>query len=165
MIFKLFNEAWGIIMDALKEHESALDRESCNWFYEENRRNDIRALRSSLEEIGTKIISGDMIEGYRIQMTTGTKQILELRLYRPDVANSQEAIGKTTVTGSTGPVTTTADVKPTSFQVSIRIKPSAAKMHLVRVAEEIIHVLASDPNASPNITLEINAEFPSGASD
>ncbi len=38
-------------------------------------------------------------------------------------------------------------------------------MHLVQVAEEIISLLASDPNASLNITLEINAEFPSGASD
>ena len=38
-------------------------------------------------------------------------------------------------------------------------------MHLVQVAEEIITLLAGDPNASLNITLEINAEFPSGASD
>jgi hypothetical protein len=103
MIFMLFDEAWGIIMDALEEHESLLDSDGCFRVYGENRRNDIRAVRSSLEEIGTKIISGDMIEGYRIQMTTGTEQILELRLYRPDEANSQEAIGKTTVTGSKGP--------------------------------------------------------------
>jgi hypothetical protein len=38
-------------------------------------------------------------------------------------------------------------------------------MHLVQVAEEIIALLAGDPNASLNITLEINADFPSGASD
>jgi uncharacterized protein len=55
--------------------------------------------------------------------------------------------------------------KPKSFHGSIQIKPSAAKMHLVQVAEEIISLLASDPNASLNITLEINADFPSGASD
>ena len=38
-------------------------------------------------------------------------------------------------------------------------------MRLVEVADEIISILAGDPNASLNITLEINAEFPSGASD
>jgi hypothetical protein len=38
-------------------------------------------------------------------------------------------------------------------------------MHLVQVADEIIKHLAEDPNATLNITLEINAEFPSGASD
>jgi hypothetical protein len=54
---------------------------------------------------------------------------------------------------------------PTAFHGSIQIKLSAAKMHLVQVAEEIINLLASDPNATLNITLEINAEFPRGASD
>jgi len=67
-------------------------------------------------------------------------------------------------TGTTGGGTTTAS-KPKTFHGSIQIKPSAAKMHLVQVAEEIIQLLASDPNASLDITLEINAEFPSGASD
>jgi hypothetical protein len=38
-------------------------------------------------------------------------------------------------------------------------------MKLVQVAEEIISILAGDPNANLEITLEINAEFPSGASD
>lgn len=67
-------------------------------------------------------------------------------------------------TGATGGGTTAA-TKPKTFHGSIQIKPSAAKMHLVQVAEEIISLLASDPNASLNITLEINADFPSGASD
>jgi hypothetical protein len=38
-------------------------------------------------------------------------------------------------------------------------------MHLVQVVEEIVNLLASDPNATLNITLEINAEFPRGATD
>jgi hypothetical protein len=38
-------------------------------------------------------------------------------------------------------------------------------MHLVQVAEEIISVLSTDPNAKLNVTLEITAEFPGGASD
>jgi predicted AAA+ superfamily ATPase len=67
-------------------------------------------------------------------------------------------------TGTTGGGTTTAS-KPKTFHGSIQIKPSAAKMHLVQVAEEIISLLAGDPNAALNITLEINADFPNGASD
>jgi hypothetical protein len=67
-------------------------------------------------------------------------------------------------TGTTGGGTTTAS-KPKTFHGSIQIKPSAAKMHLVQVAEEIISLLAGDPNAFLNVTLEINADFPSGVSD
>jgi len=36
---------------------------------------------------------------------------------------------------------------------------------VVQVAEEIINLLSSDPNASLKVTVEINAEFPEGASD
>ena len=38
-------------------------------------------------------------------------------------------------------------------------------MRLAEVAEEIIAMLAADPNADVKITLEIQAAFPSGASD
>jgi predicted AAA+ superfamily ATPase len=55
--------------------------------------------------------------------------------------------------------------KALSFHGSIQVKPNAAKVHLVQIAEEIISILAADPNASLSITLEISAEFPSGASD
>jgi len=55
--------------------------------------------------------------------------------------------------------------KPKSFHGSIAINASTAKMRLITVADEIISLLASDPNATINITVEINAEFPSGASD
>lgn len=55
--------------------------------------------------------------------------------------------------------------KPKSFHGSIQIKPNSAKVHLVSIAEEIISLLTADPNASLNITLEINAEFPNGAPD
>ncbi|MCY3008131.1 MAG: ATP-binding protein [Planctomycetota bacterium] len=77
---------------------------------------------------------------------------------------SETGTGTSGGTGTTGGGTTTAS-KPKTFHGSIQIKPSAAKMHLVQVAEEIISLLAGDPNASLNITLEINADFPSGASD
>ena len=38
-------------------------------------------------------------------------------------------------------------------------------MRLVQVAEEIIAVLAADPNADVKVTLEIQVSFPSGVAD
>lgn len=76
----------------------------------------------------------------------------------------QTGIGVTSGTGTSG-ASGAAATKPKSFHGSIQINPATAKMRLVQVAEEIISVLASDPNATLNITVEINAEFPTGASD
>ena len=73
-------------------------------------------------------------------------------------------ISATSGTGTSGAVTT-IPAKPKTFHGSVQINPSTAKMRLVQVAEEIIGILAGDPNASLDITVEINAEFPSGASD
>jgi hypothetical protein len=36
---------------------------------------------------------------------------------------------------------------------------------MVQIAEEIIALLATDPNATLKITVEISAEYPHGASD
>ncbi|MEQ1824158.1 MAG: DUF499 domain-containing protein [Fimbriimonadaceae bacterium] len=55
--------------------------------------------------------------------------------------------------------------KPHAFHGNVNINASTAKMRMVQVAEEIIAVLASDPNAEVNITVEIQVNFPSGASD
>lgn len=38
-------------------------------------------------------------------------------------------------------------------------------MRLVDLADEIIAVLASDPNASLRVALEISADYPEGATD
>jgi hypothetical protein len=38
-------------------------------------------------------------------------------------------------------------------------------MRMVEVAEEIIAVLASDPNAEIRVSVEIQVNFPSGVSD
>jgi hypothetical protein len=68
--------------------------------------------------------------------------------------------------GGTGTTTGTATgTKAHAFYGSIEINPATAKMRLVQVAEEIISLLASDPQAALKITVEINAEFPEGASD
>lgn len=45
------------------------------------------------------------------------------------------------------------------------VSATTAKMKLVSIADEIIAVLAADPDATVKVTLEVSAEFPSGASD
>jgi hypothetical protein len=62
-----------------------------------------------------------------------------------------------------GPVT--GSPKSKSFYGSVEVNPTTAKMRLVQLAEEIISNLVSDPQAELKITVEINAEFPAGASD
>ena len=55
--------------------------------------------------------------------------------------------------------------KPHAFHGNVAINASTAKMRLVQMAEEIIAVLAADPNAEVKVTVEIQVNFPSGASD
>ena len=38
-------------------------------------------------------------------------------------------------------------------------------MQMINVADEVTSLLASDPNAVLKVSIEINAEFPEGASD
>lgn len=59
----------------------------------------------------------------------------------------------------------TVQSKARSFYGSAEVNAATAKMRLVQIAEEIIAVLASDPNAKVNVSVEINAEYPNGASD
>ena len=55
--------------------------------------------------------------------------------------------------------------KPHAFHGNVAINASTAKMRLVEVADEIIAVLATDPNAEVKVTVEIQVNFPNGASD
>lgn len=69
---------------------------------------------------------------------------------------------------SPGPVTPTpapTAAKPRTFYGSAEIPPATAKMRLVQIAEEIVSVLTSDPNATVRLMVEISAEFPDGAGD
>lgn len=58
-----------------------------------------------------------------------------------------------------------ATPKAKSFHGKAEIPATTAKMRLVQVAEEIIAVLAADPNAEVKVAVEIQVNFPSGASD
>jgi len=88
--------------------------------------------------------------------------------------------GKCT-TGEAGPITfqpgsltsretSTEPVQPVvpkakSFHGMAEIPAATAKMRLLQVAEEIISVLAADPNAEIKVRVEIEADFLNGASD
>ena len=52
-----------------------------------------------------------------------------------------------------------------AFHGMADIPAATAKLHLVQLAEEIISVLASDPNAQVKVTVEMSAEFSNGATD
>ncbi len=64
--------------------------------------------------------------------------------------------------GNTDPIIASA---PKSFHGTADVAPATAKMRLVQIADEIVSLLASDPNASVKVVLEISAEFPDGAKD
>jgi hypothetical protein len=70
-------------------------------------------------------------------------------------------------TGSTATNTTGGGVTagPRSFHGTVEVAPATAKMRLVQIADEIVSVLVSDPNASVKVVVEISAEFPDGAKD
>jgi predicted AAA+ superfamily ATPase len=52
-----------------------------------------------------------------------------------------------------------------SFRGTADVPAATAKMKLVQIAEEIVSLLASDPNATIRVTVEIEADFPTGVSD
>lgn len=60
---------------------------------------------------------------------------------------------------------TPAPAAPKSFHGTADVPPTTAKMRLVQIADEIVSLLASDPNASVKVVVEISAEFPNGVKD
>jgi predicted AAA+ superfamily ATPase len=53
----------------------------------------------------------------------------------------------------------------TAFHGAVDINPTTAKMKMAEVADEIISLLTSDPDAELRITLDISSNFPDGAPD
>jgi hypothetical protein len=66
---------------------------------------------------------------------------------------------------SPGPGPAPGPPKSRSFHGTVEVTPATAKMRMVQIAEEIVSVLVSDPNASVKVVVEISAEFPDGAKD
>lgn len=102
-------------------------------------------------------------EAKKVQLASGADRVQE-ETTGVGTSTSASNVGPTTISNS-GASATSSPPKSKSFHGSIQINPSTAKLRLVQVAEEIISLLASDPNATLDVTVEINAEFPSGASD
>lgn len=73
--------------------------------------------------------------------------------------------GATSSPSPATPVLTPTAAKSKTFYGSAEVPPATAKMRLVQIAEEIVSVLTSDPNATVRLVVEISAEFPDGASD
>jgi predicted AAA+ superfamily ATPase len=71
--------------------------------------------------------------------------------------------------GATGPGTPApggaGTSKAKSFYGTVEVAPATAKMRLVQIADEIIAVLGSDPNALVKVVVEVSAEFPEGAKE
>ncbi|AGG73080.1 ATP-binding protein [Sinorhizobium meliloti] len=65
----------------------------------------------------------------------------------------------------TSPPPSSISAKPKTFYGSVEVPPATAKMRLVQIAEEIVSVLTSDPNATVRLVVEISAEFPDGVGD
>jgi predicted AAA+ superfamily ATPase len=55
--------------------------------------------------------------------------------------------------------------KAKSFHGSSEVAPATAKMRLVQIADEIIAILAADPNAAVKVRIEIDVNFTHGAQD
>ncbi len=77
-------------------------------------------------------------------------------------STGQEGVGEVSTGVESGEATSTAK---TRFFGAVEVNAATSKMKLVTVAEEVISLLASDPNASVKVTVEITAEFPKGAPD
>jgi hypothetical protein len=72
--------------------------------------------------------------------------------------------GDTKVVVELGKKTPTAS-RAKSFRGSVEINATLAKSRLITIADEVIALLASDPNATVRITLEIDAEFPQSTTE
>jgi predicted AAA+ superfamily ATPase len=82
----------------------------------------------------------------------------------PSTSNpSQEPPGRPFIQHPSTPAPVTT--RPKSFHGSAAVAPAAAKMRLVQIAEEVIAVLAADPNAEVKVRIEIEATFPNSAED
>jgi predicted AAA+ superfamily ATPase len=108
-----------------------------------------------------------------------------LLLIEPNSANAYEAATQVVVapvthvplTGNASPVPAgipitappmtpvPASARLKSFHGSAAVAPAAAKMRLVQISEEVIALLAADPNADVKVRIEIDATFPNGAHD
>jgi predicted AAA+ superfamily ATPase len=126
--------------------------------------------------------AGELYEGFKFG--DGNVQLDDtLLLIEPEAANAYEAAhppaspatpttttpaaAATTVTPPSATTTPSPAVAPKtkSFHGTVEVAPTLAKVQLLKIADEIISLLAADPNADVKVRLEISADFPAGAPD
>ena len=89
-----------------------------------------------------------------------------LPVRRPNGATAPQPSGAAPLPGPTPPSALPAQpAKAKAFYGSADVPPATAKMRLVQIAEEIVSLLAGDPNAEVDVSIEIRASFPSGVQD
>ena len=122
---------------------------------------------------------GDTYDGFQFG-TTSVQVDDTLLLINPDAAKAYDDARAVVVPplgdahGSTGPIPSASNSTPVqispgnvvqSYHGTAQIAPATAKMRMVELAEEIISLLAADPDAVVKVTIEISADFPAGASE
>jgi predicted AAA+ superfamily ATPase len=103
------------------------------------------------------------------QYATAQKQIIVVDPTEVGQTDGSDAGGEKVTTGreveEQGWTSRTVSAKAKSFLGTADVPAATAKMKLVQIADEIVSLLASDPNAAIRVTVEITADFSSGVSD
>ncbi|MDR7037966.1 putative AAA+ superfamily ATPase [Methylobacterium sp. BE186] len=101
----------------------------------------IEAAASNL--VSSSITSKLPVEANRIETTSGSA-----------IGGGENALSETI-----------SSPRPKLFHGTAEISPATAKMRMIEIADEIVNLLASDPNGELRVTIEIAADFPNGAAD
>jgi predicted AAA+ superfamily ATPase len=109
------------------------------------------------------LIEPEAAQFYEAKIRVAAPQPIPPPTTQHDVGNSGAVNETTTMSFSSKGVATPP--KSLAFHGSVAINASTAKMRLLQVAEEIITILAADPNAEVKVSVEIEGHFPDGASD
>jgi hypothetical protein len=89
-----------------------------------------------------------------------------LLLIQPDVAKAYETAHPPTTPSERMPSnSSSSELTSRTFHGNVIINTSTAKKHMAQIAEEIIAVLTKEPKVEVSVTLEIQAKFPSSASE
>jgi hypothetical protein len=98
-------------------------------------------------------------------MLPGGREYAPLDSYQEPKIEEADDLVQVPGSGPPSPPTPAPPAQAKSFVGSVFVSPGAAKMRLVQIAEEIIAVLAADPNANVKVRVEIQADFANGAQD
>lgn len=112
------------------------------------------------------LIEPDAAKRYEAQLIKATELTSgTISAISPSSTGTKSGIVSEPVMAGALAKTTTSQRNSKVFHSSVEVNPATAKVRMVQLADEIISILASDPQADLRITVEINADFPTGVSD